>query len=157
VAIGTGDSAPSFDLAETWKSRVALTDFVGRSNLLLVFHPYAFTPICSEEALELQENLPEFRAAGTEVLLVACEPTATRQAWREQLGLQYRVASDFWPHGAAARAYGVFDELEGSPLRGTFLVDRDGVVVWSLVNARDDRRKALTGGPLRLLAEPERA
>lgn len=148
MAIGTGDRAPGFDLAETWQTRVRLEDFLGRSNLLLVFHPFAFTDICTEEALDLQENLDEFRNANTAVLLVACEPSATRQAWKEQLGLTYRLGSDFWPHGAAARAYGVFDEESGAPLRGTFLIDRAGTVVWSLVNDVDTRRPSLAGESL---------
>ena len=153
MAIGTGDQAPDFDLGGLWPSRVRLDDFRGRTNLLLVFHPFAFTPICNEEALDLQENLPEFRRSDTEVVLVACEPTATRQAWKEQLGLEFVVASDFWPHGAAARAYGVFDEATGAPVRGTFLIDRTGTVIWSLVHDEDSRRETLVEGSLGTLAD----
>lgn len=148
MAIATGDRAPDFDLAETYHERVRLSDFLGRSNVLLVFHPLAFTDICSEEAQDLQENLEQFRQADTEVVLVACEPTATRQAWKEQLGLTYTVASDFWPHGEAARAYGVFDETTGTPVRGTFLIDRTGTVIWSLVRDIDTRREELVSGSL---------
>jgi mycoredoxin-dependent peroxiredoxin len=148
VAIGTGDRAPDFDLAATWQTRVRLEDFLGRTNLLLVFHPFAFTPICNEEALDLQESLDEFRRSGTEVVLVACEPSATRQAWQEQLGLEFTVASDFWPHGAAAKAYGVFDEESGAAVRGTFLIDKGGTVIWSLVNDADTRRAELVGESL---------
>jgi peroxiredoxin len=148
VAIGTGDRAPDFDLAGAWPGRVRLGDFLGRTNLLLVFHPFAFTPVCNEEALDLQENLDEFRRSDTEVVLAACEPTATRQAWKEQLGLEFEVVSDFWPHGAAARAYGVFDDDTGAPLRGTFLIDSAGTVIWSLVQDVDTRRDTLVSGSL---------
>jgi alkyl hydroperoxide reductase subunit AhpC len=58
------------------------------------------------------------------------------------------VASDFWPHGAVAKAYGVFDAERGAPVRGTFLIDRQGIVVWTLVNDRDTRRDELVSGPL---------
>jgi peroxiredoxin len=156
VTISTGDKAPDFDLAGPWPSRIRLGDFVGRTNLLLVFHPRAFTPVCTEEALDLQENLPRFADAGTEVMLVACEPAATRQAWKEQLGLTYHVPSDFWPHGAVAEAYGVFDRGEGVPVRGTFLIDRNGVVVWSLVNDADTRRTGLVAEPLDTLGRTDR-
>jgi peroxiredoxin len=151
VAIGAGDRAPDFDLGGLWPDRVRLDDFLGRTNLLLVFHPFAFTPVCTEEALDLQENLEEFRRSETEVVLVACEPTATRQAWKEQLGLEFVVASDFWPHGAAARAYGVFDEATGAPVRGTFLIDKTGTVIWSLVPEEDTRRETLVSGSLEAL------
>ena len=57
-----------------------------------------------------EENLSAFADAETDVVLVSCDSAAARQAWKKKLGLTYTVASDFWPHGAAARAYGVFDE-----------------------------------------------
>ena len=148
MAIETGSEAPDFDLEVTPAVRVRLADFRGRRNVLLVFHPFAFTPVCEEEARDLQENLPSFESAETDVILVSCDSSAARQAWKEKLGLTYTLASDFWPHGDAARAYGVFDEERGAPVRGTFLIDKSGVVVWSLVNDRDTRREELVSGPL---------
>ena len=148
MAVGTGSEAPDFDLEVERGRRVRLEDYKGRRNLLLVFHPFAFTAVCEEEALDLQENLPSFESADTDVVLVSCDSSATRQAWKEKLGLTYTLASDFWPHGAVAKAYGVFDEERGAPVRGTFLIDKDGVVVWSLVNDGDTRRRELVSGPL---------
>jgi peroxiredoxin len=148
MAITTGDTAPEFDLEETYERRVRLSEYRGRTNVLLVFHPTAFTPVCEEEALDLQENLPSFRAANTEIVFVSCDTSAARQAWRRQLGVEYTFASDFWPHGEAARAYGVFDEAEGKPVRGTFLIDASGTVVWSLVNDADTRRTELVSSSL---------
>jgi peroxiredoxin len=143
MPIETGDHAPEFDLEETPGKRVRLSDFLGRRNVLLVFHPWAFTPVCTEEALDLQENLEAFRDAETEIVFVSCDTSAARQAWRRQLGAEYTFASDFWQHGANARAYEVFDEATGAPLRGTFLIDKDGVVIWSLVKDPDTRRTEL--------------
>ena len=148
ATIETGSSAPDFDLQVDGDERVRLSDFRGRRNVLLVFHPRAFTPICDEEALDLQENLPAFASAETDVVLVSCDPAPARQAWKRQLGLTYTLASDFWPHGEAAQAYGVFDEESGVPVRGTFLIDKEGTVVWSLVNDAGTRRKELVSGPL---------
>lgn len=146
--IETGSEAPDFDLEVDRDTRVRLGDFRGRCNVLLVFHPFAFTPLCEEEALDLEENLTAFASADTEVVLVSCDSAPARQAWKEKLGLTYTLGSDFWPHGAAARAYGVFDEERGAPIRGTFLIDKDGVVVWSLVKDADTRRAELVSGPL---------
>lgn len=146
--IQTGSEAPEFDLHIEGSDRVRLADFRGRRNVLLVFHPFAWTPVCEEEARDLQENLASFESADTDVLLVACDPPAARQAWKEHLGLTYTLASDFWPHGDAAKAYGVFDEAKGAPIRGTFLIDKQGLVVWSLVNDADTRRTELVSGPL---------
>jgi peroxiredoxin len=155
MAVKTGDRAPDFDLEVTLGQRVRLSDFVGRSNLLLVFHPLAFTPVCEDEALDLQENLESFRNAGTEIVFVSCDPSAARQAWRRQLGAEYTFASDFWPHGAAARAYGVFNEETGTPYRGTFLIDREGTVIWSLVKVSGERRENLVPGSLDVLEREE--
>jgi peroxiredoxin len=143
MAVKTGDRAPEFDLEVGHEERIRLSDYAGRLNVLLVFHPFAFTPVCEEEALDLQENLGSFRNAQTEVVLVSCDPLPSRRAWKEKLGLEYTLASDFWPHGAAAKAYGVFDETTGAPFRGTFLIDKGGTVVWSLVKTTGERRTEL--------------
>jgi peroxiredoxin (alkyl hydroperoxide reductase subunit C) len=87
-------------------------------------------------------------------VFVSCDTSAARRAWRAQLGAEYTFASDFWPHGAAAKAYGVFNERNGAPLRGTFLIDKAGTVVWSLVEEDDDeQRTELVSGPLGAISE----
>jgi peroxiredoxin len=151
--IETGSEAPDFDLEVDTSTRARLADYRGRRNLLLVFHPFAFTPVCEEEARDLQENLTSFESSDTDVVLVSCDSAPARQAWKEKLGLTYTLASDFWPHGEAAKAYGVFDEKRGAPVRGTFLIDKQGIVVWSLVKDADTRRKEIVSGPLGVAAD----
>ena len=152
MALQIGDQAPEFDLHIAHGERVRLADFRGRSNVLLVFHPYAWTAVCTEEALDLQENLESFKSAETELVFVSCDTPAARQAWKESLGAEFTFASDFWSHGAAAKAYGVFDESSGASVRGTFLIDKDGAVIWSVVNDIDTKRDDLVPGPLGTLA-----
>lgn len=154
MAVKTGDTAPEFDLAVTHSERVRLSDFRGRSNVLLVFHPFAFTAVCEDEARDLQENLQSFKDANTEIVFVSCDACPVRQAWKEALGAEYVFASDFWPHGAASKAYGVFNEQNGAPHRGTFLVDHAGTVIWSLVKARDAYREELVPESLDALGTP---
>jgi peroxiredoxin len=154
LAITTGDRAPEFDLVEAGDSRVRLSDYLGRRNVLLVFHPFAFTPVCTEEALDLQENLESYANAETDVVLVSCDTPAARQAWRKEIGATYTFASDFWQHGAAAKAYGVFNEANGAAVRGTFLIDKQGTVIWSLVKAAE-RRTEMVPESLRTLDERE--
>ena len=151
MAVKTGDKAPGFDLEVTYRERVKLADFHGRSNILLVFHPFAFTPVCEEEARDLQENLASFRNAETEIVFVSCDPSAARQAWKKELGAEYTFASDFWSHGEVAKAYGVFNESNGAPHRGTFLIDKDGTVIWSLVKITDERRTEMVPESLETL------
>ena len=149
MTISTGDKAPEFDLEESsGRPRVRLSNYLGRSNVLLVFHPFAFTEVCAEEAQDLQENLESFRNANTEIVFVSCDAPAARQAWKKELGAEYTFASDFWGHGTAARSYGVFDEETGAPMRGTFLIDLDGTVIWSLVKESGARRTEMVPGSL---------
>ncbi len=152
MAIGTGDKAPEFDLEEaSGRPRVRLSNYLGRSNVLLVFHPFAFTPVCTEEAEDLQANLASFRNANTEIVFVSCDTSAARQAWKQELGAEYTFASDFWSHGATAKRYGVFNEENGAPIRGTFLIDRDGIVIWSLVKDTSARRTEMVPESLETL------
>jgi peroxiredoxin len=155
MPVRPGDKAPEFDLEVKHGERVRLSDFAGRSNVLLVFHPFAFTQVCEDEARDLQENLESFRNAQTEIVFVSCDSTPTRQAWKRQLGAEYTFASDFWDHGAAAKAYGVFNEANGAPFRGTFLIDKDGNVIWSLVKVRDERRVEMVPESLETLRSTE--
>lgn len=154
MAIETGEPAPEFDLEEApGLPRVRLSDFRGDRNVLLVFHPFAFTALCEEEALDLQENLQSFHDAHTDIVFVSCDPSAARQAWKKQLGATYTFASDFWQHGATAKAFGVFNEESGAPIRGTFLIDKDGTVIWSLVKPPAERRTTMVSGSLQALDE----
>jgi peroxiredoxin (alkyl hydroperoxide reductase subunit C) len=153
MTVATSERAPDFDLEVIPGERVRLSDFAGRSNLLLVFHPFAFTPVCEEEARDLQENLDSFRNAQTEVVLVSCDPSPARQAWKKQIGAEYTFASDFWPHGKVAKAYGVFNEANGAPFRGTFLIDKQGQVIWSYLSPGDERRTEMVPDSLETLHE----
>ena len=102
---------------------------------MLVFFPFAFSSMCTSEAGELRDNLEDFEAAGVRLLGISCDPKHALRAWAEQEGLGFDLLSDFWPHGAAARSFGVFDDGSGMAVRGSFLIDADGIVRWQVVNA----------------------
>jgi peroxiredoxin len=103
--------------------------------VLLVFVPFAFSRVCTAELTELQAHLPELADAGVAVRAVSCDPAPALRAWAEQDGYTFPLLSDFWPHGAAARAYGAFDEVDGYARRGSFLLDDAGVLRWSTLSA----------------------
>ncbi len=94
-----------------------------------------------------------------QVLAVSCDPVHSLRAFAEQDGLSFPLLSDFWPHGDVARAYGVFNEKRGCPDRSTFIVDRDGVLRWSVHNAdaRRPRPRAAGEGARRPLRSPSAA
>jgi peroxiredoxin len=132
--------APDFALPDQHGRTVTLGEFRGRKNVVLVFYPFAFTSVCSGELRAVQEELDALRAEDTEVLAVSCDSMHTQRVFAEQEGFGFPLLADFWPHGNAARAYGVFAEDKGCAVRGTFVIDREGVIRWSVVNDLPDAR-----------------
>lgn len=128
-----GDVAPDLTLPDVHGTPVSLADLRG-TPVALVFYPFAFSGTCTGELCELRDNIEDFEAAGVRLLAVSCDPVFTLRAWSEQQGFGFDLLSDFWPHGEAARAYGVFDAQKGLAVRGSFLIDADGIVRWSVVN-----------------------
>ncbi|MGP7961509.1 peroxiredoxin [Sanguibacter sp. A247] len=134
-----GEPAPDFTLQDVHGTPVTLSDLRG-APVLVVFFPFAFSGICTGEMCEIRDNLEDFETAGVRVLAISCDAVYSLRAWSEQEGYDFDLLSDFWPHGEAARAYGVFDERRGLAIRGSFLVDEDGVIRWSIVQAPGERR-----------------
>jgi peroxiredoxin len=134
-----GDEAPDFSCHNEHGEQVRLSQLRGR-NVLLVFYPFAFSGVCSNELAELRDALPKFAETGTEVLAVSCDPVYALRVWADAETFGFPLLSDFWPHGGIASLYGVFDAERGCAVRGTFVIDAGGVVRWSVVNALPDAR-----------------
>ena len=149
MAVEIGDEAPDFELPDQHGTPVKLSSFRGSKNVVLVFYPLAFSPVCSGELCALREDFPEVSRDDVELLTVSVDSLFAHRAWAEQENFQFSLLADFWPHGAVAKQYGVFDEARGLATRGTFVIDKQGVVRWSVINpipqARDiaDYQKAL--------------
>ncbi len=132
--------APDFTLADEHGQQVSLADFRGHKGVLLVFYPFAFSGICTGELGAIQDDLGRYQNDRVQVLAISCDPMFTLRAWAEREEFEFPLLSDFWPHGAVARDYGVFQEERGFATRGTFLVDRDGTVRWTLVHEPGEAR-----------------
>ncbi len=133
-----GEPAPDFTLLDQDRQPVTLSALRG-APVLLVFYPFAFSALCGSELGRLRDSLSAY--AGVTVLAVSTDPVYALKAFRAQEGYDFPLLSDFWPHGAAASAYGVLDERNGMALRATFLVDADGVVRFAQVNGPGDVRE----------------
>ncbi|MEW1694866.1 MULTISPECIES: peroxiredoxin [unclassified Streptomyces] len=140
MAIEVGSQAPDFELRDNHGRTVRLADLRGEKNVVLVFYPFAFTSVCAGELGELRDSLPVFVNDDTQLLAVSNDSVHTLRVFAEQESLEYPLLSDFWPHGEASRAYGVFDEEKGCAVRGTFVIDKAGTVRWRVVNALPDAR-----------------
>jgi peroxiredoxin len=136
----TGSPAPDLTLTDQHGRHVTLSDYRGAA-VLLVFVPFAFSDTCTNELIDLRDasDLTEDRAL--EIIVVSCDSIYTLKAWADAHGYTGELLSDFWPHGEAAMAYGVFNPQKGLATRGTFLIDADGTVAWSVINPTGQARE----------------
>jgi peroxiredoxin len=141
VAVEIGDPAPDFTLKDQHNGEVSLASFRGQQAVVLIFYPATFTGICQGELAAVQADLATLQNEAVQVIAVSVDSPFANKVWAEQQGFTFPILSDFWPHGAVAQAYGVFDDIVGRATRGTFVIDRDGIVRWKVVNAIPDARE----------------
>ena len=138
-----GSVAPDFTLRDQNMQPVTLSGYRGDKNVLLVFFPLAFTGICQGELDLLRDHLPEFENDDSVALAISVGPSPSHKIWATESGFLFPVLSDFWPHGQVSQAYGVFNEAAGISNRGTFVVDKSGVIRFAEMKgpgeARDQR------------------
>lgn len=135
-----GDAAPNFSLTNQHGETVSLADFKGKKAVVVVFYPFSFTGICTGELCELRDNLSIFEASNVELLAISCDSKFTQKVFAEQEGYKFSVLSDFWPHGATAKDYGVFLDEPGMATRATFVINKDGVLTAKFVTAPGQAR-----------------
>lgn len=128
---------PNISLSEL--GELALPDAPVR-GVLAVFVPYAFTPTCHAEVGELTASRSLLESAGIACAIISCDTKFTQAAWSESAGNAWPFMSDFWPHGALSRDFGVFDETSGMAVRGTFLFNMTGNVIDSEVRQPGEKR-----------------
>ncbi|MDO9099485.1 MAG: redoxin domain-containing protein [Caldisericota bacterium] len=128
--ITVGDTAPDFELFDNRKRLVHLADYRGR-QVLLSWHPLAWTPVCAEQMKSLEAHVQEFEKANAIAFGLSIDPVPSKNHWAKELGIaQTMLLSDFWPHGAVAQSYGLFREADGYSERANILLDARGVVTW---------------------------
>ena len=127
--IPAGQPAPEFSLRTVDGAPFTRADLEGRTTLL-VFYPFAFSPVCTEQLGLYQEVLEDFSARGVTLYGVSCDATYSQEAFRQALGVEIAQLSDFEPKGAACAAFGVLHP-DGFPQRALVLIGEDAIVRWS--------------------------
>jgi peroxiredoxin (alkyl hydroperoxide reductase subunit C) len=151
MPVEIGQEAPDFVLKDQDGATRRLSDFRGDKHVVVVFYPLAFSGICTAELCQLRDDLPAFENDDVATVAVSVDSPYVLRAFADKQGYRFTLLSDFWPHGATARAYGVFNEERGFANRGTFIVDKQGVIRYLTVHQpaepRDpeEYRKALAG------------
>jgi peroxiredoxin len=134
-----GQLAPDFELLNQYGEPVRLADFRGRT-VVVVFFPFAFSGICTGELCEIRDNIAAFKDSNAAVLAISVDSKFVQRAYAEHEQFGFELLADFWPHGAVAQKYGIFDEASGMALRGTFIIDDAGIIRYVVVNPRGQAR-----------------
>ena len=134
MALKKGDEAPDFELRSHRGGVVRLSQFRGRKNVVIAFHPLAFTPVCATQMCSYEAGGVRFDRADTVVLGVSIDAQPAKTAWASTLGpISFDLLSDFHPHGEVAQKYGVYRPADGISERAVFVVDKQGRIAWSKV------------------------
>ena len=129
MTVAVGAAAPDFTLKDQNGNDVTLSSFRGESNVVIVFYPFTFTGVCEGELCSLRDDIADFDTNAAQVLAISCDTRHAQAQWAQKQGFTFPVLSDFWPHGAVAQEYGVFNEALGCANRATFVIDKAGTVV----------------------------
>ena len=138
--LSVGSVAPDFDLKDQHGAKISLSSFKGEKNVVLVFIPFAFTGTCTGELCAIRDDLNDFQNDDVQVIAISCDSPFTQKVFAEQEGYKFPMLADFWPHGATAKAYEIFNDEVGCAMRGTFIIDKTGVIRWAVVNGLGDAR-----------------
>lgn len=125
-----GEAAPDFELKDQNRNGVSLSKFKGK-RILLSFHPLAWTKVCAEQMKSLEANQTAFEDLGTIALGLSVDTVPSKQAWAKELGIERtQLLSDFWPHGAVAKSYGIFREKDGFSERANIIIDENQKIIF---------------------------
>ncbi len=130
AVIAPGTPAPEFRLRDEQGEFFTRENLLGQTTVL-VFYPFAFSPVCTDQFQVYEEVLDEFEEQGAKLYGVSCDSSYAQKAFKEKLGITIPQLSDFEPKGEASRAFGAYFEKAGVSNRALVIVDPEGVVQWS--------------------------
>ncbi len=130
MAIAVGQAAPEFALKDQSMKEVKLSDFKGKKNVVLVFYPLDWSPVCTNEHACFVNDMKQFETLDAEVLGVSVDSAWSHKAYAEKMGIKYPLLADFQPRGAMAEKYGVFLADKGITGRAIAIVNKAGNIAW---------------------------
>ena len=129
--LSAGTVAPDFALEDQSRNVVRLSDYRGKKTVVLAFHPFAFTPVCTRQMESYQANWPSLESMGVQVFAISTDAGPSKAAWAKSMGgLSFPVLTDHHPHGQVAQSYGVLGD-HGLADRSVFVVDKSGRIAWA--------------------------
>jgi len=130
MALSVGVAAPDFTLKDQTQKDVKLSDFQGKKNVVIVFYPLDWSPVCTNEHVCLVNDMKNFEKLDAQVLGVSVDSVWSHKAFAEKMGIRYPLLADFQPRGAMSEKYGVYLADKGITGRAIAIVDRSGKIAW---------------------------
>jgi peroxiredoxin len=130
MPIAVGQSAPEFTLEDQNHKNVNLSDLVGKRNIVLMFYPQDFSPICTNEHACFVNELKQFEKLDAQLLGLSVDSVWTHKAFAEKMGIIYPLLADFHPKGAVAEKFGMYNTERGTTGRAIAIIDKGGKIAW---------------------------
>ena len=131
MAVSVGQAAPEFTLKDQGQQEVKLADFKGKKNVVLVFYPLDWSPVCTNEHACMVNDMKRFESLDAQVLGVSVDSVWSHKAFAEKMKITYPLLADFNPRGAMADKYGVYLAEKGITGRAIVIVNKLGNVAWT--------------------------
>ena len=139
--IKVGDNAPDFTLKDQDQKDWTLSSARGKKNVVLIFYPLDWSPVCTGENKCISDDFPKFEQANAEVVGISTDSFFSHKAWSDALGLKQRLLADF--NRDVVKKYGLYFEPLNCGKRATVIIDKNGKVAYAKVQeiktARDDK------------------
>lgn len=130
MSIAVGQRAPDFALPNQDKKEVKLSEFAGKKNVVLVFYPLDWSPVCTNEHACFVNDMKQFETLDAEVLGVSVDSVWSHKAFADKMGIKYSLLADFHPKGAMSEKYGTYLGDKGITGRAVIIVNKSGNVAW---------------------------
>jgi mycoredoxin-dependent peroxiredoxin len=130
MPVSIGQAAPEFSLKDQNQKEVKLADFRGKKNVVVVFYPFDWSPVCTNEHACFVNDMKKFESLDAQVLGISVDSAWSHKAYADKMGIHYPLLADFQPRGAVAEKFGVFLAEKGFTGRAIAIVDKQGKVAW---------------------------
>jgi len=130
MSIAVGQAAPEFTLKDQSMGEVKLADFRGKKNVVIMFYPLDWSPVCTNEHACVVNDMKKFDSLDAQVLGLSVDSAWSHKAYAEKMGIKYPLLADFNPRGAVASQFGVYLADKGITGRAIAIVDKAGKIAW---------------------------
>jgi peroxiredoxin len=130
MPISVGQTAPEFSLKDQSMQEVKLADYRGKKNVVMVFYPLDWSPVCTNEHACMVNDMKKFESLDAQVLGLSVDSAWSHKAYAEKMGIRYPLLADFQPRGAVAEKFGVYLADKGITGRAIAIINKVGNVAW---------------------------